>query len=491
MSTFFKLTLALLFSSIATYADVRLPGIFSTNMVLQRNQPIPVWGWASPGEKVTVMLNRQTLSTKAGKDGKWKLTLKPEQASGPCSLTVKGKNEIVVKNVLIGEVWICSGQSNMEMHVEHSSDKRYQNDIRNANNPMIRQIKIKNTVSDTPRADIPGGEWKLGDDSANVKEFSSVGYFFAQKLFEELKVPVGLINASWGGTNVETWTSREAFESVDELKAGVGKTYAEVMEPLKGRNDVHWANIYPSLLYNGMINPLIPYAIKGVLWYQGESNAGRAYQYQKSFPLMITDWRSRWKQGDFPFYFVQLASFEASHGTSEKGSEWAELREAQTKTLSLPNTGMAVTLDIGDTKDIHPANKKDVGLRLAAIALDRQYGKEREYSGPVYSSMKAEGNKVLVSFTHADGLWVKDKYGYLKGFEVAGADQKFYYAKAEVTDGKVTVYSDSVSAPVAVRYGWADDMPEADLYNSAGLPAAPFRTDQWKGITENTKYKVE
>jgi sialate O-acetylesterase len=241
-----------------------------------------------------------------------------------------------------------------------------------------------------------------------------------------------------------------------------------------------------------MISPLIPYAIKGALWYQGESNAGRANQYSKSFPLMIQDWRSRWNQGDFPFYYVQLASWKANNGNSAKGSTWAELREAQTSTLSLPNTGMAVTLDIGETKDIHPANKKDVGERLAAIALAKDYGKKGEYSGPVYESMNVDGNKVVLSFKHAgSGLYVKDNYGYLKGFEIAGADQKFYYAKADVKDGKVIVYSDSVSTPVAVRYGWADDMPEANLYNKDGFPAVPFRTDNWKRITENVKFAVK
>lgn len=481
--------LVLLFFSMTVFADVRLPGIFSTNMVLQRNQPIPVWGWAAPGEKITVSFNKQTVKTKAGKNGKWQIALQQEQAGGPYTLVVKGKNEIKVENVLVGEVWLCSGQSNMEMHVEHSSDKRYVPDMRDADNPMIRHIKIQNTVSDTPRADIAGGEWKLGNDSNTVREFTSVGYFFAKKLYEELKVPIGLINSSWGGTVVETWISREALDNDDEFKGSVKTTFAAVKAA--SQNGQVWPNNYPSLLFNGMINPLIPYAIKGALWYQGESNAGRAYQYNKAFPLMINDWRARWKEGDFPFYFVQLASWQANQGNSNQGSTWAELREAQTAALSLPNTGMAVTLDIGDTKDIHPANKKDVGLRLAAIALNDLYNKKGEYSGPMFESMAVEGNKAVVTFSHADGLWVKDNYGYLKGFEVAGADQKFYYAKAEIKDGKVVVFNDNVAAPVALRYGWADDMPEANLYNKAGFPAAPFRTDKWKTITENEKYLVQ
>lgn len=482
-------TIVSLCLAMASFADVRLPGIFSTNMVLQRNQSIPIWGWASPNEKITISLNQQTVKTKADKTGKWKVALKQEAAGGPYTLTVKGTNEIKVENVLVGEVWLCSGQSNMEMHVEHSSDKRYVPDMRAANNPMIRHIKIQNTVSDTPRADIAGGEWKLGNDSNTVREFTSVGYFFALKLYEELKVPIGLINSTWGGTVVETWTSREALDAADDFKGSVKTTFAAVKSA--SQNGEVWPNNYPSLLFNGMINPIIPYAIKGALWYQGESNASRAHQYQKAFPLMISDWRARWKQGDFPFYFVQLASWEATHGNSTNGSTWAELREAQTATLSLPNTGMAVTLDIGDTKDIHPANKKDVGLRLAAIALNNLYDKQREYSGPMFKSMNIDGNKAMITFSHGDGLWIKDNYGYLKGFEVAGADQKFHYAKADIKDGRVIVYSDSVPAPVAVRYGWADDMPEANLYNSAGLPAVPFRTDKWKGVTDNEKYIIQ
>jgi sialate O-acetylesterase len=248
-------------------------------------------------------------------------------------------------------------------------------------------------------------------------------------------------------------------------------------------------NSYPTLLYNAMVHPLIPYAIKGVIWYQGESNAGRAYQYRKAFPLMITDWRSSWKQGDFPFYFVQLASFNPQGGNVIKGSDWAELREAQQMTLKLPKTGMAVTTDIGESHDIHPRNKQDVGKRLAAIALHEDYNKDIEFSGPVYKSMKVEGNKIIINFDHiGKGLEAKDKYGYLKGFAIAGEDQKFKYAKAHIQGDHVVVYSDQVSSPVAVRYSWENDPAESNLFNKDGFPAGPFRTDNWKGITEGTKY---
>jgi sialate O-acetylesterase len=250
-------------------------------------------------------------------------------------------------------------------------------------------------------------------------------------------------------------------------------------------------NEYPTLLFNSMIQPLIPYGIRGALWYQGEANAGRAFQYRTAFPLMITDWRQHWNQGNFPFYFVQLASFNAGNGDSEHGSSWAELREAQTHTLSTPNTGMAVTTDIGESNDIHPKNKQDVGKRLAAIALNNIYGQPMQFSGPVYESMAIEGNKVSLTFTHTgSGLMIKDKYGYLRGFEVSGNDHHFHYAKAVVSGNKVIVSADAVSEPTEVRYAWADDAWDANLYNQEGFPAVSFRTDQWKGITDDVKYKI-
>jgi sialate O-acetylesterase len=250
-------------------------------------------------------------------------------------------------------------------------------------------------------------------------------------------------------------------------------------------------NSYPTLLYNAMINPLIPYGIRGALWYQGETNAGRAYQYRVAFPLLINDWRQHWGLGSFPFYFVQLASFNAGNGDSEHGSTWAELREAQTRTLSLPNTGMAVTIDIGNAHDIHPKNKQDVGKRLAAIALNNIYGQTMQYSGPVYESMAVEGNKIILNFSHTgSGLAVKDKYGYVRGFEVAGSDHHFHYAKAFIRGNQVVVSSDAVNEPLEARYAWADDAGDANLYNQEGFPAVPFRTDQWKGITEGNKYEI-
>lgn len=630
-------------------ADIRLPEIFGDNMVLQRNKPIPVWGWADPGEKLTVQFNKQVSKTQAGKDGKWKIMLSAETAGGPYQLSATGKNKILISNILIGEVWICSGQSNMEMTVANSADAA--REISMADFPQIRHIKIPNKISGVPVDTMAQAEWKTASP-ATVGNFTAVGYYFARKLYNELHVPIGLINSSWGGSMVETWISREALQTSDDFsnifqkgsfndiealneknfqqiareiesvhgsltlpspadwksasfdhsswkkmalpgsfdqkglakfdgsiwfrktieldKTAAGKpatiylsliddrdetyingtlvgsgntnnisrqypvpegilkeganvvairltdnsgnggffgkpselilTCAGRMIPLAGdwsykieslKKNAVSPNSYPTLLFNSMINPLVPFAIKGVLWYQGETNASRAYEYNKAFPLMINDWRSRFQQGNFPFYFVQLASFGANNGNSTKGSTWAELREAQTKTLLLPNTGMAVALDIGETKDIHPKNKQEVGNRLAAVALAKDYSKNQEYSGPVFTSLQVTGNKAVLSFSHADsGFIVKDSYGYIKGFEIAGADKQFHYAKASVENGNIVVYSDMIASPVAVRYGWADDMPEANLYNKQGFPAVPFRTDTWAGVTEKVKYAV-
>ena len=467
------LLLIVVSASFFSLANITLPRIFGSNMVLQRNKPIAIWGWADPGEKITVQFNKQLKKTKAAKDGSWKLELGQESAGGPFQLTVTGKNTITLDNVLVGEVWICSGQSNMEWSVKNSDSA--QREISESSYPMIRHIKIPRTISATPAKDITGGEWQEAGPSTTA-EFTAVGYFFARKLFNELHVPIGLINTSWGGTMVETWTSREAFEKTEEFKNLFSTVpFTDIQAAADKAGKPVSPNAYPTLLFNGMINPIIPFSIKGAIWYQGETNAGRAFQYRKAFPLMIQDWRSRFGQGDFPFYFVQLASFNAANGNSAKGSAWAELREAQTATLSLPNTGMAVSMDIGNSKDIHPRNKQDVGARLASIALTNLYDIKAEYSGPVYQSFQTNGNKIIVSFTHiGNGLVIRDKYGYLKGFEIAGADKKFYYAKAEVKNNQVIVYSDSVANPAAVRYGWADDMPEVNLIQQRRIAGLAF-----------------
>ena len=625
-------------------------------MVLQRDKPIAVWGWASPGEKVTVHFNGQTKTVRTDKQGQWSLRLDPMSAGGPYQMTVNGgKSDKTFTNVMIGEVWICSGQSNMEMPIAGwGKINNYRQEIADANFDAIRQIKVPNTVALIPQTDIPNGEWKVCSPQT-AGDFSATAYFFARELYQKLHIPIGLINTSWGGTMVETWTSRGAFEQSDEFRGMIGTmksgsdikklgeekkdeltkkivalqgsmTGDETQYASTGLDDAHWEkmklpgqweqagmgledldgivwfrkvidisaaeagqaavldvgkiddadetyvngvkvgattnytthrqymipagvlkagrnviavrvedtggnggiygepgelkctigvreislagdwsfrvarivmntamgpNSAPTLLFNAMINPLIPYTIRGAIWYQGEANAGRAYQYRKAFPLMITDWRQHWKEGDFPFYFVQLASWNADNGNSQRGSTWAELREAQAMTLSLPNTGMAVTTDIGNSIDIHPKDKQDVGKRLAFIALNNLYGQTMEYSGPVYQSMQVDGQKVILHFSHTgSGLSTPDKYGYLRGFEVAGSDHVWHYAKAGIQGDKVVVWSDVVTSPVAVRYGWMDDALEDNLFNKEGLPAPPFRTDEWKGVTEDVKYAV-
>jgi len=480
------LCIGLMFSINALIADVRLPQIFSDGMVLQRNQPIAVWGWADPGEQVKVNLNSQRQETTADADGKWKLTLSPEEAGGPFQLVVSGKNTLTLSDVLIGEVWICSGQSNMEWIVANSNNA--EQEIAKANYPQIRHVKIPRITAGEPLDDIEESlEWEEANPQ-NVGDFTAVGYFYARELHKELNVPIGLINTSWGGTMVETWISKEALKKDKNLKKAVlayENTPADTVR--KNTNP----NRYPTLLFNAMINPLIPYTVKGAIWYQGESNAGRAYEYRTSFPMMITDWRKRWGLGDFPFYFVQLASFKAAGGTSATGSTWAELREAQHLTLSLPRTGEAVTIDIGTTNDIHPRNKQDVGKRLAAVALHDSYGRDVVYSGPEYKKHKTSGNQVTIHFDHVGGGLTTHGADEVIGFEIAGADQRFYPAEAKIEGETIVVSSSSVSKPKAVRYAWADDPGTSNLFNNEGFPASPFRTDNWTPVTKNVVYELK
>ena len=402
------------------------------------------------------------------------------------------------KNVLIGEVWLCSGQSNMEWPVAWSLDSR--KEIAAATYPKIRLFTVKRKASRTPLDDC-AGRWAECSPQT-VSGFSAAGYFFIRMLHKELGVPVGMINASWGGTPAEAWTSRKALESEPSLKPLLDNWDKTPTDRRKERNR-------PASLYNGMIAPVVPFAIRGVIWYQGEANIGRAYQYRTLFPLMIRDWRAAWSEGDFPFGFVQLAPFRYA-GIDEAAC--AELREAQAMALaSVPNTGMAVTMDIGNIKDIHPKdkqddgrplalwalskvygsiiedihprNKQDVGRRLALWALSRVYGKDLVYSGPIYKSMSVEGDKVRIRFDHVGG-GLKTRDGKKPtDFAVAGADQKFHPAEATIDNDSVVVHSDAVREPVAVRYAWRD-AAEPNLANQEGLPASPFRTDQWRGVTE-------
>jgi len=493
-------------------AEVRVPALIGDNMVLQRGVRLKVWGWADPGESVAVEINGQRAVAKAAADGRWSVRLQPMEAGGPYTMTITGKNALSFRNVMVGEVWVCSGQSNMEWPVAASMNG--DREVASADYPMIRLFTVPHKVATSPQDDA-GGKWEVCSPRT-VGGFSGVGYFFGREIHRRLGVPVGLINTSWGGTPAEAWTSRPALEAEDILRpilerwdrelANYPKALAAYRDALakwedeaaRARQEGKAVPEKPkepgdptanpwlaSGLYNGMIAPLTPFAIRGAIWYQGESNADRAYQYRTLFPTMIRDWRRAWKIGDFPFLFVQLANFmDAKPEPAEDA--WAELREAQLMTLSLPKTGMAVTIDIGDAKDIHPRNKPAVGFRLALAALKVAYGKDGVHSGPLYKSMKVEGNRIRIHFTNVGGGLEARGGGPLRGFAVAGADRKFVWANAKIDGDTVVVWSERVPKPVAVRYAWASN-PECNLYNAAGLPASPFRTDDWPGVTAKNR----
>jgi sialate O-acetylesterase len=634
-------------------AEVRLPHVIGNNMILQRNQEIRIWGWADRGEKVTVHFNDTAVSKRAGKDGKWLISLPAMEAGGPYTMKVRGRNIITLENILIGDVWVCSGQSNMEFRVEWFPWAAEEAAL--ANYPEIRLFTVGKNVQPAPVDEIPGGEWQECNPE-KVLPFSAVGYFFGRHIHEELDVPVGLLSTSWGGTVVETWISGESVGQVPEFAEQVARLAewdaeaarerkkAEMQEILDkyaadepgiqdgvavwaagdldmtgwGRmelprlwestglealdgivwfrrevdlpaevarrgislelgpiddSDWTWVNGHkigetidkynedrfykvpaeylnegnnviavrvedtggdggfhgsadqmkivsedfmislagewrflvslaemrldisnilgpnsnPTLLFNGMIHPLLNLGVKGAIWYQGESNASRAYQYRELFPLLIKDWRKHWEYPEMPFVFVQLANFMKPPKEPEESS-WAELREAQSMALSLPHTGMAVAIDIGQAADIHPINKQDVGKRLALAALKVAYGQDLVFSGPVYKDMLIAGDHIILSFDHVgSGLRAKGRYGYLKGFSIAGEDRIFQWARAYIQGDKVFVYSEKVRQPLAVRYGWANNPDDVNLYNAEGLPASPFRTDDWPGVTKGKK----
>lgn len=637
-----------LFLTVVIQAQITLPRIFSDHMVLQRDQPIPVWGWAGAKDKITVAWQGKTYPVKPAKDGAWRLDLPATGAGGPFELVITGKKqEIRFKDVLVGEVWVCSGQSNMEWPL--SAVNQAEEEVAAAQYPMIRLFTVPHITQTAVARDIPSGEWQVCSPQTAVA-FSAVGYFFGRKLNRELGVPIGLIDSSWGGTEVETWISEDSVGQIpvfakelaattqmdlekitadrkkrletalnqagpleNDMENGqakwavpglevakwgkmtlpvlweqagldgldgtvwfrrelelpataagqpatlslgpiddtditwingreVGRTHNKYNEPRlykipagvtkAGKNVIavrvedyqgggglfgeaqamyletsgqkiplsgEWRyrispvdfkvesavmnpNNRVSLLYNGMIAPLIPYAIQGAIWYQGESNAGRAYQYRRIFPMLIRDWRSRWGR-ELPFYWVQLANFMAPKDPPTS-SAWAELREAQTLTLALPHTGQALAIDIGQADDIHPRNKQDVGLRLALAALHRTYGKKDVVpSGPAYKNMEIKGREVILTFDYAEGLTATGRYGYPRGFAIAGEDQVFHWAPARIDGNRIIVWHPAVTQPAAVRYAWADNPDDANVYNGAGLPMGPFRTDAWRGVT--------
>lgn len=632
--TCFTLLLMNLFFTSA-YADIRLHNIFQSNMVLQREMPCKIWGWAGKGEQITLTLEGIAYKTTAAKDGKWMIILPSHAAGGPFDISVKGNNTIELKNVLFGDIWLCGGQSNMQFRVSEIGYKEA--DAKRDNNNNIRLFTAGLAIDYVPQDTLSGGQWKICDTNS-IQEFSAVAFFFGRHLQENLQVPVGLISDNLGATSVETWMSAGALEPFPQFKdyydlyLAPGKSFKEINEAFEkikpawektyycandpgmdqkwfepatdisdwkeidvpgywdndelkdfdgsvwmrrtfdlpaGYNqksfrislgqlddyDITWVNghkigetfgnynwrnydvpdsllkpanntlvvrvfdagnkggIYnmfwdprlagkwkykkgavisadfkkplvvnnyifgtPALLYNGCIAPLTNLLIKGVIWYQGEGNADRAQEYRSLFPAFIKDWRKQFKQDSLPFLFVQLANYMAEP-KQPGNSEWAELRDAQASALSLPNTGMATAIDIGDANDIHPKNKKDVGVRLALSALKNIYHVDTAYSSAVYDRMEIKNDSIVISFKENPALISKDKYGYITGFAITGKDNIFHWAQAYISNNNIVVYSRAVTSPVAVRYAWADNPGTLNLYTDKGLPVVPFRTD--------------
>jgi sialate O-acetylesterase len=513
--------LALSILATQALADVRLPAIFSDNLVLQQGKPVTVWGFAAADEDVTVRFAGQTQVTRADLDGKWRISLDPMTANAqPQELSVSGKNTVTLKNLLIGEVWVCSGQSNMQWTVSQSGNA--EQEIAGANAPQIRMFTVERATGMTPATDVKGS-WKEANP-ANVGNFSAVAYFYGRHLHQVLKVPVGLINTSWGGTRVEAWTSRESLEerpcaaqmlsdwdgirqswdaTAEAAKFEASKTaWQAEAKKISAENaklpadqkkkapqaprppdDPNKTPHHPAVLFNAMVAPLIPYSIQGAIWYQGESNQKRAFQYQELLPNMINDWRTRWND-PFSFYIVQLASFGNGQPiTKEAGipDTWAELQEAQYLTsITLPKVGLAVTNDIGEEKNIHPKNKQEVGRRLALWALAKDYGRaDTVFSGPMFKSALIEGSQVRIQFDHTGGGLKTRDGGELKHFQIVGEDKKWVWAQAKIENNEVLVSSPEVPNPVGVRYAWAAWPEGANLINAEGLPAGCFRTDEF------------
>jgi len=474
--------LALFAANSVGHADVKLPAIIGDNMVLQQGYELPFWGWAEAGEQVTVTVGGKPVMATAGADGRWALRAPAVSKLGPVEVVVAGKNSITLKNVIVGDVWICSGQSNMQWRLLESIGAK--EEIAAAKFPSIRLFQVERQTALEPQTDVSGRWVECSPES--VGEFSAVGYFFGSELHRRLNNrPMGLIEAAYGGCGAESWVSDATLKADPVYAQLLEKTAQDNKDPSRA-NTPNRATV----LYNGVIAPLQPFAIKGAIWYQGEQNATRAHQYRTLFPALIEDWRRTWGQGDFPFLFVQLPNYipdksKPDHPAEPEASAWAELRDAQRQALLAPNTGMAVTIDLGDPREIHPKNKQEVGRRLARQALSVAYGNSLLSSGPLYRSMTIAGNEVHLQFYHV-GSGLMARGGDLKGFAIAGADQKFVWAKATIVGNKIVVTSDQIPHPVAVRYAWADN-PECNLYNKEGYPASPFRTDDWPGITFNVQ----
>jgi len=450
-------TFILLFFLQVGNANISLPEIFSDNMVLQQKSEVILWGWAKTGETILIKADwmDKEVTIQTGVQGTWRTTIKTPVAGGPYNIHIKGHNEIILKNVLIGEVWLVSGQSNMEMSAEWGI-KNGEEEIKNASYPEIRLFTVSTATSLYPQEHL-AGKWSVCTPE-EMKPFSAIGYFFARKLYKELGVPVGIINSSWGGTPAESWMPEEATQKNDFLREAAAK-----------QKVVPWGPVEPARIYNAMINPLIPFQIAGVLWYQGEANTINAYAYKEMLSELIKSWRGKWEY-EFPFYFAQIAPYK--YGNPFEG---VLVRDAERRALEVPNTGMAVLSDLCDTLDIHPKNKQDAALRLANIALNRYYKKSvADDSGPLYKAIKIDKNKAIISFDYSDGLHaVGDKLTY---FEIAGEDKIFYSADAKIKDGQVIVWSKKVKTPVAVRFAWKNTATP-NLFNGVNLPASCFTTE--------------
>lgn len=497
-------------------AEVTLAPLFADHAVLQREKPVRIWGRGEPRERVTVSFGGATATGVADPDGRWTAELPPMLADSiGRELVVSGKNTLRLNDIVVGDLWLCSGQSNMEFRMFDPSGDVYR--VRNAESecaeahfPLIRQFAVERQVSETP-ADSVRGSW-ASCDSQSVRQFTAVGYFFAREIFRRLNVPIGIINDAWGGTPVESWMSKEALAS-NPAFAAVGERWKRAVASYPARmaeynadkerwdrdesaaaaagatrhtaflkqHPMPWppggpgSEYTPTVLFNGMIHPILPCAIRGVLWYQGESNTDHPAEYHALFAAMIRLWRASFAQGDIPFYWVQLANFNSTEDATGQG--WAFLREAQSRTLSLPETGQAVAIDTGDPEDIHPKNKQEVGRRLALIATAKAYGMPVDYSGPAFDGAAPEGDAMRVRFRFADKGLVASRTP-LRSFELAGTDRIFHPALAVISGDTVVVRSQEVPSPVAVRYAWSN-APEADLFGGSGLPAAPFRSDRW------------
>jgi sialate O-acetylesterase len=484
--------------AISVRADVTLPALLSDHMVVQRGLPVHVWGMAAPHEAVSIAFRGETKTGTADDDGRWSIYLSPGEAGGPFELNIKATNTIALHDIFVGDVWVASGQSNMEFPMTGLVNA--QTEIAAAQYPKIRLFVVKHKPADYPLENVESKGWAACTPET-AADSSAVAYFFARNLQQKLGVPIGLIESSWGGTAAESWTSLHTLgadaalmpvfsarsKMVDEQSTNVLRQQREDVEFQKSLaqakaegKPLPWPQWHPDFaawapaaLYNGMIAPLTPFAIRGVIWYQGEANASpdRAFLYARLFQTMIRDWRNAWGVGDFPFLFVQIANWN-----TEPGELWPEVRNAQRQALALRNTGMAVTIDIGDPNDIHPKNKQDVGLRLSLAARAITYGEKIEWSGPLYRQVTQEEHALRVWFDHANGLMAKG--ATVTGFEVAGADGKYSAADAKIEGTSVVVSSAAVPAPVSVRYGWAPN-PNCNLFNKEGLPASPFQAPEW------------